>query len=155
MSLLWFWNLLAPQVHSERWVAVFIRCFFIRCLFICCLFIRCLFILCLFTRCLLIRCLFLRCLFIRCLFVRCLFICCLFISCLFIRCLFIRCLFIRSTRLTGQSAVLHASVMPFFTIVPQQNSSKQLKHNCSQLMQPMGAYQSLKTSLRFSYWFSH
>ena len=50
-----------------------------------------------------------------------------------------------------QSAVLHASVMPFFTIVPQQNSSKQLKHNCSQLMQPMGAYQSLKTSFRFSY----
>ena len=26
---------------------------------------------------------------------------------------FIRCLFIRSTRLTRQSAVLHASVMPF------------------------------------------
>ena len=67
-----------------------------------------------FIRCLFIRCLFIRCLFIRCLFIRCLFIRCLFIRCLFIRCLFIRCLFIRSIRLTRQSAVLHASVMPFY-----------------------------------------
>ena len=49
-----------------------------------------------------------------------------FIRCLFTRCLFIRCLFIRSTRLTRQSAVLHASVMPFlaYTIYIQMTKTE-------------------------------